>query len=370
MGFGLLKQFKDLKNGNESKKVSKHYKHLILGQDLGAVLKLIEIRHKYPDESVRVISSRPLNKDLLLQNYEFGIADLRSGAAVENIYKKHHDAKISAHSHEALFYKEGKFHEFEGRAKPMQLLEGEEFFKNKGYRIQVSSFFSSEEWEKLDETLNNFSEIRLLEGINKARPTDLVDKAEWDLSFKDFEHITCENLYSSLSPKKFLHFLQNKENVTQELVDICSSVQTQSALSVTWSLNKEIYNEERTLFIPQSMTHEWGHFLVEFEPYNYQKKEQLCHGMFIVREEEPQSEDLAQKIKLMKRVLDRVFPDLEKSIKKEYIRFDDEMYIFGIKDQLMEQVSFDYPTLSFLGQGSPMPQELTEEKFLARILLN
>lgn len=370
MSFGLLKHFKDLKNGNESKKVSKHYKHLILGQDLGAVLKLIEIRRNHQDETVRLVSTRPINKELLLQNYEFGISDLRSALAVENIYKKHHDAKISVHGQDALFYKDGKFHEFEGRAKPMQLLEGEEFFKNKGYRIQVSSFFTAEEWENLDETLNKHSEIRILEGIAKSEPTDLVDKAEWDLSFKDFEHLTCENLYSSLSPKKFLHFLQNKESFTQELIDVCSSIQIQSALSVTWSLNKEVYNEERTLFIPQSMTHEWGHFLIEFEPYNYQKKEQLCHGMFIVREEEPQSEDLAQKMKLMKRVLDRVFPELEKNISKEYIRFDDEMYISGVKDQLMEQVSFDYPTLSFLGQGSPMPQELTEEKFLARILLN
>lgn len=370
MSFGLLKHFKDLKNDKEAKKVSKHYKHLILGQDLGAVLKLLDIRKNHPEDSVKLISTRPLNKDLLLQNYEFGIADLRSPIAVENIYKKFHDAKISVHAHEALFYKDGKFHEFEGRAKPMQLLEGEEFFIPKGYRIQVSSFFSQDQWEILDETLNKYSEIRILEGITKTEPTDLVDKAEWDLSFKDFEHITCEQLYSSISPKKFLHFLQNKESVTQELIEVCSSIQTQSALSVTWSLSKEIYNEERTLFIPQSMTHEWGHFLIEFEPYNYQKKEQLCHGMFIVREEEPQSEDLAQKIKLMKRVLDRVFPELEKHITKEYIRFDDEMYISGMKDQLMEQVAFDYPTLNFLGQASPLSQELSEEKFLARILLN
>src|SRR5690606_31248272 len=172
---------------------------------------LLEIRKNHPEDSVKLISTRPLNKDLLLQNYEFGIADLRSPIAVENIYKKFHDAKISVHAHEALFYKDGKFHEFEGRAKPMQLLEGEEFFKPKGYRIQVSSFFSQDQWEILDETLNKYSEIRILEGITKTEPTDLVDKAEWDLSFKDFEHITCEQLYSSISPKKFLHFLQNKE---------------------------------------------------------------------------------------------------------------------------------------------------------------
>jgi hypothetical protein len=117
------------------------------------------------------------------------------------------------------------------------------------------------------------------------------------------------------------------------------------------------------------MTHEWGHFLVEFETYNFQKKEQVCHALFLIHDEDPQTEDLGQKIKLLKRVLDRVFPDIEKHIKKEYIRFDEEMFISNVKDSAMEQVSFDYPTLHFLGQASPMSTELSQEKFLSRVLL-
>lgn len=127
--------------------------------------------------------------------------------------------------------------------------------------------------------------------------------------------------------------------------------------------------KKKILFIPQSMTHEWGHFLVEFETFNYQQKEQLCHVLFLIHDEEPQSEDLAQKIKLMKRVLDRVFTDIEKHIKKEYIRFDEEMFVSGLKDSAMEQLSFDYPTLKFIGQASALPAELSQEKYLARVLL-
>ena len=90
----------------------------------------------------------------------------------------------------------------------------------------------------------------------------------------------------------------------------------------------------------------------------------------MIHEEEPQTEDLAQKIKLMKRVLDRVYPDLEKHIKKEYIRFDEEMFISEVKDSSLEQLSFDYPSLKFLGQTSPMSGIHAAEKFLSRILLN
>lgn len=370
MSFGLLKHFKDTKSGNTQTTTTTHYRHVIIGQDLGAVLKLVELRRHSPDESVRLITTRPLNKQALLENYEFGVSHLRSPTAVENIYRKFHNAKILPQNKEASFYKEGKFHDFGGRAKSMDLAPGENFFINKGYKIELSSFFTEEEWENLDKTLNDHSEIRIFQGIEKTTPNDLVNKNEWLLTFKDFTKVSCENLYVAISPKKFLSFVQNKESLTPELIDVCTSVSIQSAISVTWKLDKEIFPEEKTLFIPQSMTHEWGHFVVEFESFNFQKKEQLCHVLFLIHEEEPQSEDLAGKIKLMKRVVDRVFPDIEKHIKKEYIRFDDEMFISDVKDSALEQLSFDYPTLKFLGQASAMSSNLTNEKFLSRVLLN
>ena len=197
--------------------------------------------------------------------------------------------------------------------------------------------------------------------------SDLVEKSEWLLTFKDFNKITCENLYSSLSPKKFLGFLKNKSHMTPDVIDFCSSAKIQGALSITWIMKKEISGEERTYFIPQSMTHEWGHFIVEFENTS---EHQLCHGLFLIHEEEPQTEDLATKIKLMKRVIERVFPNFEENIYKEYIRFDEEMFISDVKDNLIEQIGFDYPTLKFLGQSSPMKPQFSDEKFLARVLLS
>jgi hypothetical protein len=370
MTFGLLKHFKDNKSESTLKITSKHYSHVILGQDLGAVLKLFELRRTHPDESVRLITSRPLNRQALIENYEFGVTQLRSSAAVESIYRKYHEAKILPQKKDACFFKEGKFHDFGGRAKSMELRRGEDFFIPKGYRINLSTLFSPQEWESFDSILNDHSEIRIFESIEKTRPEDLIDKAEWKMSFKDFSSVTAENLYVSMSPKKFLNLLQNKDKMTADMIDVCTSVKVQAGISVTWILDKEISTDERTLFIPQSMTHEWGHFMVEFESFEHQSHEQLCHVLFLIHEEEPQTEDLAQKIKLMKRVLDRVYPDLEKHIKKEYIRFDEEMFISEVKDSSLEQLSFDYPSLKFLGQTSPMSGIHAAEKFLSRILLN
>ena len=370
MSFGLLKHFKEARKGNHEVTIARHTKHVIVGYDLGAVLKLIELKKSFPSESVKIITNRPLSRQILVENFQYGVSTLRSPEAVEGIYRKHFNARIFPETKDPVFYKDGKFHEFGARAKPMNLLAGEEFFSRKGHRVELASFFDEESWNNLDSIINEALDMRIFESIEKTIPNDLVEKQEWTLAFKDFTRITCENLYVSLSPKKFLNFLAHKEALTAELIDVCSAVTTRAAISVSWIMNKEFSPNNQTLFIPQSMTHEWGHFIVEFERFDHLAVQGLCHVMFLVHEEEPQSEDLASKIKLMKRVLDRVFPDLEKHIEKEFIRFDEEMFIADIKDQTAEQLSFDYPTLKFLGQAAPMPSSYAQEKYLARTLLH
>lgn len=370
MAFGLLKHFKDIRKDNQSVTLTRHTKHVIVGHDLGAVLKLVELRKTNPDETVKIVTDRPLNRQILTENYQYGVSTLRSQEAVEAIYRKHFNARILPDAKEPVFYKDGKFHEFGSRAKPMELLNGEEFFTTKGYRVEVASFFDAESWENLDAMIGEALDIRIFDAIEKTEPTDLVDKQEWTLTFKDFTKLTCENLYVAVSPKKFLDYLGNKDGMTAELIDVCSAATTKSGISVSWVLDKDFGHAGQTLFVPQSMTHEWGHFIVEFESFDHRQNQGLCHVLFLVHEEEPQSEDLAQKIKLMKRVLDRVFTDVEKHIKKEFIRFDEEMFVSDIKDQTAEQLSFDYPTLKFLGQSSPMTSAHVQEKYLARTLLH
>lgn len=369
MSFGLLKHFKDLKKNSHETVKTAHAQHIILGHDLGAVLKLVEIKKSFPGESIKLVSIRPITRNSLVETYDYNVNLIRSAEAVEGIYKSYFNAKIQPQSGDPIFYKDGKFHDFGGRAKSMEVLEGENFFTTPGFKLDVSSLFSEEDWENLDTILKEHQEIRIFESIEKTKPEDLVDKAEWTLNFKDFSRLTCENLYLSISPKKFLSLLHKKDDLTPELIDLCSSVKSQAAISVSWILSKEYQTEERTLFIPQSMTHEWGHFIVEFEAFDHKSGTQTCHVLFLIHEEEPQTEDLGSKIKLMKRVLDRVFNDIEKHITKEYIFFDEEMFVSNIKEEALEQVGFDYPSLKLIGQVSPVPSQFNGIQFLSRVLL-
>lgn len=361
-----LRAFKDLKKDQKQQNPRQHFRHLILGHDLKAVLQLVELKEKFPDESIRLITPRPLNKSTLIENYENGVTTLRHENTVTEIYKRFFDFKCFKQTYEPLFYKDGKFHEFSGRAKSMELRDGEPFFKSIGYRYQISSLFKSDVWEKLDEILASSQDVKVIDVIQKTDPKDLVDKDEWMLTTKDYFELTAESLYVTLSPHKFLNLIQNKDDLSNELIDYLSSVKVLQGIQVSWDLSKEIYPEERTLFIPQSMTHEWGHFIVEFEAFNHSTRTQKMHVMFLIHEEEPQAEDLAGKIRLMKRVLDRVFSGFEQQIKKEFILFSEEMIQWGQKDNLAEQIAFDYPSLKLMGEGGPSYGEFN---FIGRSIL-
>ncbi len=363
MSFGLIKRFKDLKKNPEGGVKKTFAKHVIIGHDLGAIIKLIELRKENSAEQVRLISNKPLSQKSIYEDYQNTVSLIRSSAGVEAIYKKLFNAKILPQSNDPVFYKDGKFHDFNGRAKPMELLGNEMFFTTKGYEYFIESFFDSADWEKLDELLKTSQDMKIFESIEKSDPQDLVEKEEWSLTFKDFTELGAENLYISVAPHKFLKLITNKNDLDSSLIDFCSATESISAMNVSFELTKDFGLNSQTLFVPQSMTHEWGHFIVEF------KDSHLCNVLFLINEEEPQAEDLGAKIKLMKRVLERVFPDFEKSIKAETIRFDSDMFIQGVRDEALLEVIQKYPTLEFLGQSKLVDPDLSGEQYLTRTLI-
>jgi len=362
MSFGLIKRFKDLRKTPEDGVKKTFSRHVIIGHDLGAILKLVELRKDNPAKHVRLISNKPLSQKSIWEDYQNSVSLIRSETGVEAIYKKFYNAKILPQTNTPVFYKDGKFHDFNGRAKSMELLKNEMFFTNKGYEYFVESFFSPEDWEGLDELLKTSHDMKIFESITKTEPSDLVEKEEWSLTFKDFTELGAENLYVSISPNKFLNLISNKNDLEAELIDFCSSTESIAALNVSFELSKDFGQPSQTLLLPQSMTHEWGHFIVEFH-------EKRCNVLFLIHDEEPQAEDLGSKIKLLKRVMERVFPEFEKSIKGETIRFDSEMFIQGVRNERLLEVIKKYPSLEFLGQSKLVDVSLSSEQYLTRTLI-
>src|SRR5690606_34548477 len=143
--------------------------------------KVFALRKTENLDSIKIISNRVLNKKTLVENYNLGVCLLRSENAVTEIYKNHFNAKILPQKGEPIFYKDGKFHEFNSRAKPMQILNEESFFLSKGFRVDISSLFSPEDWENFDSIISSHLDIRILESVEKSEVKDLVEKSEWSL---------------------------------------------------------------------------------------------------------------------------------------------------------------------------------------------
>ena len=184
--------------------------------------------------------------------------------------------------------------------------------------------------------------------------------------FRDLSEVTCQDLWLSLPSRLVMKASHHGQTLPPEMAAYFAGVKRQAAIGLSWEATKELYPEAKTLFVPQSMTHEWGHFVLDIRPWD---EERQCHpvsALILLHEEEPTSEFMADKIKLAKRVLDRVFPDFEKHVRKEYIHASEDYFEAPGDNQDAEALLIGVPSLHLMGSYGA---GTLEAKHLARALL-
>lgn len=319
-----LKSLKKRHDGPKGEHGRQHIQHVVLGFDLAAVLKVLELRKILPPEQLRLITPHLISRQRLVDSYQNVVSVWRNNDVTLNASAKFPELKSNRVDAESLFYKEGQWHKFSGRAKPMDLQAGEAFFQAPRQDVPLQGFFTADEWENLDSILNSYQSVRVLETLEKTTPTDLVSPAEWTMMFHDLGEVTCAELWLSLPARLTLKGSSHGQTLPPELAAHLAGVRRQGAVNLHWEFSKEIYPEARTLFVPQSMTHEWGHFVLDVHPWNGHT--QHIDVLILLHEEEPSTEGMADKIKLAKRVLDRAFPGFEKSLKHEHIVASEDFF--------------------------------------------
>ncbi|MCE3014016.1 MAG: hypothetical protein LW878_13225 [Proteobacteria bacterium] len=365
MSFGI-KSFKknkqDLAAGEK-----RHITHVILGQDISAVLKLVSLKSQHAPENLRLITPRFLTREVLIDQFRCSPSTLRSNEHTLQVLEKYPFAKSLRYETESLFYKDGSWHKFNSRAKPMELKSFEETFRPARQELTLESLFSPEDWEQLDETLKTYQSVRVLEKLEKQVPTDLAQVDEWWMLFHDLGEVTATHLYTSLSARELLKRSGQGQSLPTEMSAWLSSVEKKAAIAIRFDCSKQLHEETQTLFIPQSMTHEWGHFIVDVHPYDAQTKSHPLMALILLHDEEPTSEIMADKIKLLKRVFERVFPRFQETIQSEYIFVSEDFFEVINNEKLAEELNVGVPSLTLLGQYST--ENLTHN-FLSRALLS
>jgi hypothetical protein len=352
-GFGI-RAFKRLKE--ESTHIDdrrKYFSHIVVGDDFMAVWMFLKLRKEHGAEKVCLITENPLDQKTLLEEWKCSIHTLRDEETANTLIGLKPQLEITPSNTKVQFYKDTKLHEFGGRAKPMPLGAGEEEFLGSFYKVNFQNLFTSEDWEALDEVLKG-QENKILQSIELSTPQDLVEKTFFKLHTGEHESFECEHLHWVKNPKKFHRLVENKEELADAISEYCTHLQTQTGVVVHFDCDREIHPEAGTVFLPQSMTHEWGHFIVDFEAFDPASNQQGITGLILLKDEDLTEEELAKKIKLLKRVMERVFPEFSKSNYTEYIRFAEDMFIHGMKDELMQSMRSAMPQLEMLGSAAPI----------------
>lgn len=357
-GFGLRALKKEIKE-NETTLSHKFYKYIVCGENTFGALTFLKLSKKFPGE-VKFITKNPFFKEDMIKEWECTLNSIRSNEVADALISLNPRFEIMKNEKDVLFYKDTKFHKFGGRAKPHELKEGESFFTNSPCAIQMQAMFDPEEFETFDDLVKEDQLHKIISKIEICKPTDLVEKVNFKIQTGESESLTCEKLYFCESPKKFLNLVSNKEDLNDIVYSFAAGITNDQAIAVNFKCNREISKEVGTIILPQSLTHEWGSFILDFEEFDPATNMQSFKALTFIGEDDLQEEDLAKKIRLMKRVIERVFPELSKADVEQSIRFSDEYRVSGTNDTQYDGLQDQ--NVRFLGQGSAIKHE-TSDKF-------
>jgi hypothetical protein len=351
-GFGI-RAFKKQKLENSKQLTKKYYKHVVLGENIWASLAYLKLAKLHGKENVKFISPNHYDKQTILTELKCNLPKLRDENNATILRDKNIHLEIFPKENASIFYKDSKFHDFDGRAKPMTLLEDEDHFIPKAFSMKLEGLFSDEEWNNLDETLNAAQDNKFVSKITVTQPTDLVEKTNFVLTTGELEEIHCEKLYYCHSPKSLFKLISNKSELNDDLAEYCNALQERVGLTIDFDVDKEIHNCAQTVFLPQSQTHEWGHFILDFNEFNPSTKTQNFKAMMFINIDEINEEELAKKVRLLKRTIERIFPEFQKARVTEHIHFDQEFLIRSSDDYSSSYTQDHNSNLIFQGLGAP-----------------
>ncbi len=359
-GFGL-RAFKKLKEDTRKEDKRQYIPHIVCGDSDFAVLTYLKLMQKHGEDKVKLVCKDPIDKQDLINNWKCSLHYLRDEAVANKLIEINPRLEVISSQSNVVFYKDGKFHEMDGRAKPYEFMEDEDYFQSPYYFMKKEALFSTEDWNNLDEILRKAQINKYISSIDKIVNQDLVEKTNFRLSTGEHENLECEYLYWCESPKSFYKLFVDKNKLSDATAGYCSSLEEKVGLTVHFEVEKEIYDSHGTVLLPQSATHEWGYFILDFDKYDPEHEKQVFKSMMFIDLDEVNEEELAKKIKLMKRVMGRVFPDFEKVKYTEHIHYNESELIKNFKDDLYHQDNEEQEYLKFVGIGAPLKEDDSEK---------
>lgn len=356
MSYSVLRTLKK----EDDKKIEKKFvRHVVVGDDLFAVAHALKILEANPEGGVALIVEKKFETQNLFPK---GISTLRGEANIAFIKETYPEAVITEYDRVARFIKEGKFKKFGGRSKPETLLWGENFYVSPRIDIDFEKIFSFLSDSDLYSKIPTHEEK--IKDIAKVESSDLVQDAKWAVECASGTIYECQHLYYSNGPASFLNLVKNKSQLTSEFIEWCESTQTPATLHHHWTFSKPVTDRTDTIFLPFSYTHEWGHALVEFVAT---KDGGQCARMTcFVEPDQTSEEDLSKKIRLYKRNLEKICPEVIKFATDEFLALYPSAVNEKNDDQGFQNCKDNAPNLHFVGMQGALSDNSSETSHFAR----
>ncbi len=350
MGFRKLREQSKIAREKQQKQF---FKYLIVGDDFASIATYQHLMENKDEGEVKILSTFQID---FAKTFFPGPSDLRGDDNISAVKKLRSDLEISVKSESSKFFKELKFRKFGGRSKSEPLLPGEEYYVQQGCAYSVNDFIPTSQ-EKRDQLLSNNIEC-LVGSICKTIPDNLLEKHHWVVECEDGKRYACEYLFFGRSPAEFLKLSGDKDSLTNDFHSFCANTYSRHGMFVNYDFGSlELDRENGTFFLPQSLTHEWGHFIGEFHGNHLR--------LFSFIGDEETSEIVSKKVRLLKRVLEKAFPIFKNKKIAEKIIVSDLIPMHQIDDELFDRLLIEskeqVENLFLLGPNAPISKSFWEE---------
>ena len=338
-GFGL-RALKKADATNDGLREDRYIKHMVVGENLYAYLTFEKLNGKYPGEVLWLTKNLYLGEQIK-KDFECSMQSVRSAEVADEM--SFNELTLNSASQTALFYKDTKFHSFGARAKPHNLKAGEEFFTQAFHAVTVPVLLD-------DEQIQAAQVNKIIRSIRTVSASDLVEPTHYEIYSGEQERFRCERVYFCESPRRFYQLVENKAELNESLQKYLVGVENHPGITVYFECRGQFTEHEGSLLIPQSMTHDWGSFILDIEAFD--GTFQNFKALTFVNEDDLQEEDLAKKIRLMRKVLERVLPQLEQCEYRTKIKYDPALRMCGMNDELAPELRSE--AVRLLGPGAPI----------------
>ncbi len=254
---------------------------------------------------------------------------------------------------ETKFYKDGEFRSFQGRHK---INNCHPFLLKFMHKLHAGSW--STWWdEKLSLDLKNKFDESLMIGQVKS----VFYKANsWEVHTFDHKIIKAPKIKWNLSPELFLKLFRYEEQYPKSFLTWSSNFKPLNFLLLQFNIPSELFNNIGNGLIPLTMGTDEGYFLLS--KFDGKVQDSNLNLLYVFDESDFQEEDVANKIRLMKKQMAKIFGINEKILRDErvfflpHFTFRVENNAEPITDFIQDSAIFDFDQQYF----SHTPTELSD----------